>query len=194
MTTDAHSTHELLERIELSWQAFRPLVDKLTPDQVAAPRSDGRTVLEALAAVAFWNETCTPVFAWMRDQPDVPAPEWYGGDDLAIAAGAPWPRDDVHHAREAAWARAVPVARVLARLDDAHAAAVAVIGTLTPAELARGEGLGGPGDATGIPADHPWQAMTRAERLIAKATGCTYRLYDELRPEIERILATTPAS
>jgi hypothetical protein len=191
MTTDPQTTHDLRDRIELSWQSFRTLVDKLTPDHLSAPTSDGRTVKEALAGVAFWNETCSPVFAWLRGQPEVAVADWHGGDDLAIPAGAPWPRDEVHHAREAAWARAVKVERVLARLDAAHAAAVATVGTLGEADFTRGGGSGGPADAEGIPAGHPWHAMTRGERMVAKATGCTFCLYDELRLEIERVLATT---
>ena len=32
----------------------------------------------------------------------------------------PWPNDEVHHAREAAWARSVSDRDVLTRLDRAH--------------------------------------------------------------------------
>jgi hypothetical protein len=219
MTTDdlRRTSRDLRERIELSWQAFRPLVDTLTPEQLAAPTTDGRSVTEALAAVAFWNETCAPVFAWLRGQSAIPVESWYGGDDLAIPDGAPWPRDDVHHAREAVWARTVSAATVSARLDAAHAAAATAVGTLTTEATSsqaagdvsaetRSDGRGDPptggsdnavhdepGDADGVPADHPWATMTAAERMLDKAAGCTYRLYDDLRAEIERILVTTSA-
>jgi hypothetical protein len=170
---------ELLDRIETSWQRLRARLDKLGPDDFDRELDDGGTVREAIAAVAFWNETCAPVFAWMRGQPEVPVGEWYGGDDLGNAPGEPWPRDDVHHAREAAWARSVSTDRVLERLEAAHHKAIGALNSLTDAEFEPGGG-----QSDDVPADHPWARLTNNERLIAKATDCTYVLYDEL---VERL-------
>jgi hypothetical protein len=93
------STAELLERIDASWHGLRP---RLIAGQLDGRLADGRTVKEALAGVAFWNETVAPVFAWMRGQPELPAGQWYGGADLGIGGrtvaegrGASCPRGGV---------------------------------------------------------------------------------------------------
>jgi hypothetical protein len=166
---------ELLDRLESSWQRLRTRLDKLAPEDFDRALADGGTVREAIAVVAFWNETCAPVFAWMRGRPEVPTAEWYGGAELGIAPGEPWPRDHVHHAREAAWARSVPLDDVLERLESAHRKAIGAVNSLTDAEFAPGGGR-----SDDVPADHPWARLTNNERLIAKATDCTYVLYDEL--------------
>lgn len=116
------------------------------------------------------------VFAWMRGQPEVPVDEWYGGADLGLEPGTPWPTDDVHFAREAAWADSVTHQSVLDRLETAHHKAISVIATLSADEWKP--------DAerftTGVPGEHPWTELSNNQRLVAKATGCTYLLYDEL--------------
>jgi hypothetical protein len=170
-------TEELLERIDTSWHKLRP---KLIAGQLDSRLADGRTVKETLAGVAFWNETVAPVFAWMRGQPEPPPAQWYGGADLGIGDGEPWPKNQVHHAREAAWARSVTDDQVLTRLDRAHENAVAAVTTLTPGEYRPG----GPADNTGIDPDHPWARLTSNERMVSKADSCTYRLYDELLEQL----------
>ncbi len=188
MTEPAPRTRQdLLDRIDASWLRLRALVDKATPDRWGTATDDGRRVKEALAGVAFWNETCVPVFAWLRDEPELGASRWYGGTDLGVAPGAPWPKDEVHHAREAAWARAASNADVLARLDAAHAAALSAVASVTPEDFRVGTGTD---DTAGIPDGHPWERLSRGERLLAKATGCTYELYDQLAQQLERIIAT----
>jgi hypothetical protein len=167
-------TEELLERIDASWHKLRP---KLIAGQLDRRLADGRTVKETLAAVAFWNETVAPVFAWMRGQPEAPAGQWHGGAGLGIGDGEPWPKDEVHHAREAAWARSVTDGDVLTRLDRAHERAVAAVATLTADEFGPGPG---PVDDTGIDPDHPWTRLTSNERMVTKANSCTYCLYDAL--------------
>lgn len=174
------SAEELLKRIDTSWHGLRPA---LIVGQLGSPLADGRTVKETVACVAFWNETVAPVFAWMRGQPEPPAGQWYGGADLGIGGGEPWPKDDVHHAREAAWARSVSDGDVLARLDRAHEHAVAAVATLTADECRPGPG---PVDNTGIDPDHPWARMTSGERMVSKADSCTYRLYDALLEQLSR--------
>jgi hypothetical protein len=172
------STEELLERIDVSWHKLRP---RLIAGQLDSRLADGRTVKETLAGVAFWNETVAPVFAWMRGQPEPPAGQWYGGADLGIGDGQPWPRDEVHHAREAAWARSVTDGEVLTRLDRAHERAVAAVATLTADECGPGSG---PVDDAGIDPGHPWARLTSNERMVSKADSCTYRLYDALLEQL----------
>jgi len=168
------STEELLEQIDVSWSKLRP---KLIAGQLDSRLPDGRTVKETLAGIAFWNETVAPVFAWMRGQPEPPTGQWYGGASLGIGEGQPWPKDEVHHAREAAWARSVSDSEVLTRLDRAHERAVTAVSTLTADEC---RPAAGSSDNTGIDPDHPWAQLTSNERMVSKADSCTYRLYDAL--------------
>jgi hypothetical protein len=170
------STQALLDRIESSWKALRIRLDNLSLDELDGRLADGRTVKQALAEVAFWNETCAPVFAWMRGQPEVPVSEWYGGADLGLPPGAPWPKDDVHRAREAAWADSMGHDAVLDRLETAHSKAIATIATLSPDEWRPSTER----SSAGVPTEHPWAEMSNHERLIAKANSCTYAVYDEL--------------
>lgn len=177
---------ELLARIDMSWQALRARLDKLGSDELNATLADGRSVKETMAGVAFWNETCAPVFAWLRGRPELPETEWYGGTDLGMPAGAPWPKDDVHHAREARWASSVTDTEVRDRLAAAHAAVVATVNTLTDEEIAtldqRTDPSGEPLDD--VPPEHPWARMSNVERMWSKASDCTYVLYDELRAQL----------
>jgi hypothetical protein len=101
--------------------------------------------------------------------------------DLGIGHGEPWPKDEVHCAREAAWARSVSDGEVLTRLDRAHERAVAAVATLTADECRPGPG---PVGDTGIDPDHPWARLTNSERMVSKADSCTYRLYDALLEEL----------
>ena len=172
------STEELLERIDASWRKLRP---RLIGDHLDGRLADGRTAKETLANIAFWNETVAPVFAWMRGEPEPPPAQWYGGDDLGIGDGQPWPKDEVHRAREAAWARSVSDGEVLTRLDRAHERAVAAVATLTADEFRPGPRVV---DTTGIDPTHPWVRITSNERMISKVNSCTYSLYDALLEQL----------
>jgi hypothetical protein len=172
------STEELQERIDASWRRLRP---RLAVGQLDARLADGLSVKETLAGIAFWNETVAPVFAWMRGQPEPPPAQWYGGADLGLGDGQPWPNDEVHRTREAAWARAVSDGEVLTRLDRAHERAVAAVATLTADEFSPGPG---PAGTTGIDPAHPWAQMTSNERMISKVDSCTYSLYDVLLEQL----------
>ena len=167
------SAEELLERIDASWHKLRP---KLIAGQLDSRLADGRTVKETLAGVAFWNETVAPVFAWMRGQPEPPAGRWYGGADLSIGDGEPWPKDEVHHARESAWARSVTDDEVLPAGSRARTRGRGC----RHADRRRVQARSGPVDNTGIDPDHPWTPLTSNERMVSKANGCTYCLYDAL--------------
>lgn len=178
------STKELLERIDVSWRKLRP---RLAADRLDDRLADGQTIKETLADIAFWNETVEPVFAWMRGQPEPPPAQWYGGNDLGIGDGEPWPKDEVHRVREAAWARSVSDGEVLTRLDRAHERAVAAVATLTAEECRPGPGstdTAGPADTTGIDPTHEWARLTNNERMVSKVNSCTYSLYDELLEQL----------
>lgn len=117
----------------------------------------------------------------MRGQPEPPPAQWYGGSDLGIGDGEPWPTNEVHRAREAAWARSVSDGEVLTRLDRADDRAVAAVATLTADEFRPGSG---PADTTGIDPTHDWTRLTNNERMVSKANSCTYSLYDELLEQL----------
>jgi hypothetical protein len=151
------STQELQERIDASWRSLRP---RLAAGRLDGRLADGWTVKETLADIAFWNETVAPVFASMRGQPEPPPAQWYGGASLGIADGQPWPGDEEHRIREAAWARSVSDGEVLTRLDHAHERAVAAVATLTADESRPGTGP------------------------ISKVNSCTFSLYDALLTQL----------
>jgi hypothetical protein len=172
------SAEELLQRIDASWRKLRP---RVAAGQLDSRLADGRTVKETLAGIAFWNETVAPVFAWMRGQPEPPAAQWHGGAGLGIGDAQPWPEDEAHHAREAAWARSVCDGEVLTRLDRAHEHAIAAVATLTADECRPGPG---PAATTSIDPGQPRPRLTSGEQMIIKARSCTYRLYDALLEEL----------
>ena len=137
--TEPTTSAELLERIDHEWRPLRDTLAQMQADVFDQPLtmaggpiklSEPMTVREAVAIVAFWVETAPPVIAWMRGEP-LPWEAWYGGTERWEG----WPRDAVHHSREAAWARAQSAAVVLARLDAAHARAIAAVATLTENEI-----------------------------------------------------------
>src|SRR5262245_18523369 len=145
--TEPTTAPELLARIDREWRPLRDRLAAVEADAFDRPftmaggpitLSEPATLKEALAIVAFWVETAPPVIAWMRGEPQMLREAWYGGTERWEG----WPRDPVHHAREAAWARAHSPAEVLARLHSAHARAVAAVATLTEGEIRAEHDLG----------------------------------------------------
>jgi hypothetical protein len=98
------------------------------------PAPEGWSAKEMLAHVAFWEEAAIYVIEHMlRGKPEPtswPFPSGY--DPLAVAED--WPSDDVHNAREAAWARERDVSVVLDRLDRAHEDLTRLLRTITDDE------------------------------------------------------------
>ncbi len=94
-----------------------------------------------VAHVSFWEEAVYPIVNAMYRRREVVPAEWYGGEDLALGPGEPWPAADVHNAREAAWARAKPAQEVMARWDRAHERLLAVLETITDDEARNDEYL-----------------------------------------------------
>ena len=139
---------EQIELIESGRRRLREAVVRVGGSGMGATTPAGWTVKEMVAHVAFWEETVNPVVNGMYRGNEVPVEEWYGGDDLALAPGEPWPIADVHNAREAAWARARSAEEVLARWDRAHERLLAVVRTITEEEARRDEYFGKIGAAT----------------------------------------------
>jgi hypothetical protein len=120
---------DLRERMRRSWDAFRARVDRVDPDRVVA---GGWTVKEMLGHAAFWLETVPPFVTGMwRGDPsafDFTFPSGYRPEE-------PWPRADVHNAREAAWTRGRSLAEVRERLDTAAARIMSFLETVTDEEV-----------------------------------------------------------
>ena len=134
-------SQHLLDRIQAARRPFREAVERLGPEGLERRTSAGWTVKEMVAHVAFWDECALPVVGGMfrGDQHWLAVgrqtlDKWYGGDDLGIGPADPWPKADVHNAREAAWARGKSANEVLARWDSAHERVLALVGTLAEAE------------------------------------------------------------
>lgn len=151
---------EQLETIEAGWRQLRGAVDRLGWQGWERRTAAGWTVKEMVAHVAFWEETVDPVVNGMYRGGEVPLEQWYGGDDLGLAPGDPWPVSAVHNAREAAWARPRSADEVLARWDRAHERLLAVVSTITDAEA-------------------------QDEKYLGKVGAATYEHYVEHLPEIE---------
>ena len=138
-----------LDAVEAGWSTFRAAVERLSPEGLERVTPAGWTAKEMLAHIAFWEETVKPVIVgWFRGEPDDSFEGWYGGDELGLTRGDPWPVADVHNAREAAWARARGPADVLARLDRAHRQLVDVVGSLSDDEAESDRYAGKIADAT----------------------------------------------
>lgn len=124
-----------LDLVEDGWDPFRAVVARLAVGDQLERATPAGTVKEMLAHIAFWEETVKPVFVgWFRGEPDSSFEGWYGGKDLGLTRDDPWPVSDVHNARESAWARGVPSAEAVARLERAHRQLVEVVGSLTEEE------------------------------------------------------------
>jgi hypothetical protein len=133
---------EQIELIESGRRQLREAIERLGGARMEATTSAGWTVKEMVAHVAFWEETVSPVVNGMYRGKEVALEEWYGGDDLALAPGDPWPIAGVHNAREAAWARTRSAEEVLGRWDLAHERLLAVVTTITEEEARRDEYFG----------------------------------------------------
>ncbi len=133
--TASEWAREQLVVLDAGWDRLMAAVDRLGPSGLERPLTRLWTVKEMLAHLAFWEETSLPVIQTMyRGGPEMPVERWYGGEDLELAAGAPWPDADTHNAREARWARSRSMAEVLKRLKRARQKLKAVIATVTDEE------------------------------------------------------------
>lgn len=168
-TPEPTTSAELLQRIDREWRPLRARLAAVEPGAYDQPITipwrpvafGGPLPLrEAVGIVAFWVETAAPAIAWMRGEPELPWDAWYGGAERWDG----WPRDAVHHEREAARARARPPAEVLGRLDAAHARATAAAATLSEAEIRE---------------EHDFGEFGRM-RILGKIRSCVYASYASL--------------
>jgi hypothetical protein len=126
------SARELLVRIEATWHPLRDAVTRLGAKGLEKKTPVGWTAKEMLAHLAFWTEASFAVItSTVRGQ------ELKAGWSFAsgYVPEEPWPRADVHNAREAAWARSRSPTQVVARLDAAYAQLTAIVATLTEQEI-----------------------------------------------------------
>lgn len=130
------SVTEFLGTVAARWDPLREAAHRLGPAGLERKTSAGWSAKEMLAHVAFWEEAAIFVIEHMlRGKPEPsswPFPSGY--DPFAVAED--WPRDDVHNAREAAWARTQTGEAVIDRLDRAHAELLDLLRTVTEDELA----------------------------------------------------------
>lgn len=126
---------EQIRILDSGWDRLMAVVDQLGPEGLERSLTPAWTVKEMLAHLAFWEETSLPVIETMyRGGPELAVKEWYGGDDLELAPGDPWPDADTHNAREARWARSRSAADVLKRLTQARQKLKTVIASVTDEE------------------------------------------------------------
>ena len=121
--------------LDRGWERLMAVVERLGPSGLEQPLTPAWTVKEMLAHLAFWEETSLPVIETIfRGGPELAVRQWYGGEDLELAPGAPWPDADTHNAREARWARSRSAAEVLQRLKQARQKLKTVLATVTEEE------------------------------------------------------------
>jgi hypothetical protein len=121
--------------LDRGWDRLMAVVERLGPNGLDQPLTPAWTVKEMLAHLAFWEETSLPVIVTLyRGGPELPVERWYGGADLELAPGAPWPDADTHNTREARWARSRSAAEVLQRLKQARHKLKSILATVTDEE------------------------------------------------------------
>lgn len=126
----------LTQQLEAAWADFREAIDDAGPEALERPASSGWTAKEMLGHIAFWDECVEPVVIGILRGDVAAMVGWRFGSGYVPDDDADWPHEDVHNAREGGWAKSVPLADVIARLDAAHLGAVAAIETFTEDELA----------------------------------------------------------
>jgi hypothetical protein len=130
--TGSDWSREQMAILDSGWERCMAILEDLGPEGLETPLSSAWTVKEMLAHLAFWEETSQPVINTIyRGGPELPVEQWYGGDNLELGPGSPWPDADTHNAREARWARTHSAAEVLQRLAEAREKLNRVIATVT---------------------------------------------------------------
>ncbi|HVE93786.1 MAG TPA: DinB family protein [Acidimicrobiales bacterium] len=128
--------NELTQRLDAAWSALRASADRLVSDGLEKPTPAGWTAKEMLGHIAFWDECVEPVVIGLLRGDVERMGGWKFGSGFVADNDGEWPPEDVHNAREAAWAREQTVETVLARVDAAHAGAISAIAGFTAEELA----------------------------------------------------------
>jgi DNA-binding NarL/FixJ family response regulator len=130
----AVATGDAMGRYVAAYERIDEAVRTLGSNGLERTTPSGWTAKEALAHLAFWEETHVPVVVGMFRGEPLPDGWEHGSGDLGLPAGSPWPAADVHNEREAAWARSRPAAEVVARWRRSHEQALEVFRSLTADE------------------------------------------------------------
>jgi len=125
----------LLEEIEAKRRSLRDAAQALGLAGLDEKTSSDWTVKEMLAHVAFWEEAPIGFITGMVRRRQLPE-GWRFGSGYLPDPNAPWPRDFVHNAREAEWARSQTAEQVLARWDKAHKELLEFLAGVTDRETA----------------------------------------------------------
>lgn len=152
---------EVRDRVEARWRALRDAVERLGVAGLEQPTPAGWTAKEMLAHVAFWDEARVPVITYILRGRAIPDGWRFASGYVSLQRDGDWPRDFVHNAREAAWARGQMPEAVLQRLDASHAAAEEALASVTDAEVAEHEAY-----FTALP-DHYDEHLLEVEALLA---------------------------
>ncbi len=126
----------LLERIDAEHRPFREAVDALGVQGLGRRTPAGWTAKEMVAHIAFWEEAGIATITSMFRGEQMPAGWRFGS---GYEPEEPWPRADVHNAREAAWARVRSPEEVLERWTWSHDRLISLVGTLTDEEVSAHE-------------------------------------------------------
>jgi hypothetical protein len=122
----------IAQKYDDTWREFRNVVEDLGHEKLDEPTDAGWNIKEMLGHVAFWEEAPVAVITGMFRDGSIEG--WRFGSGYVPASDEPWPKDEVHNAREAEWARSRSAAEVLERWDRAHEKLLPVLKTVTDRE------------------------------------------------------------
>lgn len=128
--------NDLARQLEEAGDRFRKEVDRIGADGLDHPTPAGWTAKEMLGHMGFWMEASEAVVEAMFRGRELPVGWAFGSGYMHGENDGPWPRADVHNAREAEWTHGRTSAEVIDRLDQAHARALELARSLTEEELA----------------------------------------------------------
>lgn len=126
------SAEAILSQIDAAWRPFDAEVTRLGEARIDQATAAGWSAKELLAHIAFWDEAVEGAVINLFRRGELPA-GWAFGSGY-IPDPADWPKDHVHNAREAEWARGQTAACVLARMQSAHDALLRFVPTVSDQE------------------------------------------------------------
>jgi uncharacterized protein (TIGR03083 family) len=129
----SESASRVVQTYDETWREFRNTVGGLGPDVLEKPTGAGWSIKEMLGHVAFWEEAPAAVITGMFRDGNIEG--WQFGSGYVAETAEPWPKDAVHNAREAEWARSRTAREVLDRWDRAHENLISILKTVTDQEV-----------------------------------------------------------
>ena len=127
--------NDIARTLEEAGSRFRKELDRIGADGLDRVTPAGWTAKEMLGHMGFWTEATEPVVEGMFRGKQLPNGWAFGSGYMHGENDGPWPRADVHNAREAEWARGRSSAEVIERFDRAHAKSVELARSLSDDEL-----------------------------------------------------------